>query len=90
MRTPQIVYVSPKLGSYLGMTDPVLLADPRTWFDAVHPDDHASVRAAVAQAWETGADRIGEYRVIAVERPVSCAEWPEKLTSCWMPEGRLV
>jgi PAS domain S-box-containing protein len=63
-RTPQVVYVSPKLGSYLGMPDPTLLADPRRWLDAVHPDDHATVRAAVEQAWETGADRIGEYRVI--------------------------
>jgi len=62
--TPRIVYVSPKLGSYLGMTEPTLLADPRRWLDAVHPDDHASVRAATEHAWETGADRIGEYRVI--------------------------
>ena len=62
--TPRIVYVSPKLGSYLGMTEPTLLADPRRWLDAVHPDDHASVRAAIEHAWETGADRIGEYRVI--------------------------
>jgi len=61
---PRIVYVSPKLGSYLGMTEPTLLADPRRWLDAVHPDDHAVVRTAVEHAWETGADRIGEYRVI--------------------------
>ena len=63
-RTPQVVYVSPKLGSYLGMTEPALLADPRRWLDAVHPDDQSSVRAAIGHAWETGADRIGEYRVI--------------------------
>ncbi len=62
--TPRIVYVSPKLGSYLGMTEPTFLADPRRWLDAVHPDDHASVRAAIEHAWDTGADRIGEYRVI--------------------------
>src|SRR3954467_6100279 len=62
--SPRIVYVSPKLGSYLGMTDPALLADPRRWLDAVHPDDHGAVQAAVRHAWETGADLIGEYRVI--------------------------
>jgi PAS domain S-box-containing protein len=62
--TPRIVYVSPKLGSYLGMSEPALLADPRRWLDAVHPDDHASVRAAVEHSWETGADRMVEYRVI--------------------------
>jgi PAS domain S-box-containing protein len=69
-RTPEIVYVSPKLGSYLGMTDPTLLADPRRWIDAVHPDDHASVQAAVDHAWDTGADRIGEYRVIDADGSV--------------------
>jgi PAS domain S-box-containing protein len=62
--TPQVVYVSPKLGSYLGMTEPTLLADPRRWLDAVHPDDHAAAQAAVEHSWRTGADRIGEYRVI--------------------------
>ncbi len=62
--SPRIVYVSPKLGSYLGMTDPALLADPRRWLDAVHPDDRGAVQAAVRHAWETGADLIGEYRVI--------------------------
>ena len=63
-RTPLVEYISPKLGSYLGMTEPTFLADPRRWLDAVHPDDQASVRTAVEHAWETGADRIGEYRVI--------------------------
>ena len=61
---PKVVYVSPKLGSYLGMTEPSLLADPRRWFDALHPDDRVWVEAAVEHAWATGADRIGEYRVI--------------------------
>ena len=60
----KVVYVSPKLGSYLGMTEPSLLADPRRWFDALHPDDRVWVEAAVEHAWATGADRIGEYRVI--------------------------
>ena len=62
--TPQIVYVSPKLGSYLGLGEPTTLADPNRWLDAVHPDDHARVHAAVHHVWETGADWIGEYRVI--------------------------
>ncbi|HJX08855.1 MAG TPA: PAS domain-containing protein [Actinomycetota bacterium] len=63
-QTPRVVYVSPKMGSYLGMTDPAQLAEPRRWFDAVHPDDQAHVRRAVEHAWTAGADRIGEYRVI--------------------------
>jgi PAS domain S-box-containing protein len=62
--TPRVVYVSPKLGSYLGMTEPAQLAEPRRWIDAVHPDDRTQVRTALEHAWETGADRMGEYRVI--------------------------
>ena len=72
-----VVYVSPKLGSYLGMTEPSLLADPRRWFDAVHPDDRVWVEAAVEHAWATGADRIGEYRVIDAERHDRLARRPD-------------
>jgi PAS domain S-box-containing protein len=67
---PHVVYVSPKLGSYLGMTEPSLLAEPRRWFDSVHPDDRVWVQAAVEHAWTTGADRIGEYRVIDADGTV--------------------
>ncbi len=67
---PRVVYVSPKLGSYLGMTEPTLLAEPRRWFDSVHPDDRVWVQAAVEHAWTTGADRIGEYRVIDADGTV--------------------
>jgi len=63
-RTPRVVYVSQKLGSYLGLTEASQLSDPGRWFDAVHPDDRSRVEAAVEHAWTTGADRIGQYRVI--------------------------
>jgi PAS domain S-box-containing protein len=65
--TPRVVYVSPKLGSYLGMNDPLSLAEPRRWFDAIHPDDRTKVESAVEHAWATGADLIGEYRVISTD-----------------------
>src|SRR5262249_42607754 len=65
--TPRVVYVSPKLGSYLGLTAPSQLAEPRRWFDAVHPDDHARVQHAVEHAWATGADQMSEYRVLDLD-----------------------
>ncbi len=77
--TPRVVYVSPKLGSYLGMTEPSQLAEPRRWFEAVHPDDRARVQRAVEHAWTTGADQIDEYRVIDARRLHRVAGRPDAL-----------
>lgn len=66
------VYFSARWQSMLGFDDCELASNPQTWFDRVHPEDIAGLRAALAahldgsrahfQAEYRIRTRIGEYR----------------------------
>ncbi|HST62390.1 MAG TPA: PAS domain S-box protein, partial [Longimicrobium sp.] len=63
-------YVSPAYERLWGRSRESLFAAPRSWTDAVHPDDQARVRAALAVQVEAGYDV--EYRIV---RPDGEVRW---------------
>lgn len=63
-------YVSPSYESIWGRSRQSVLDDPRSWLDAIHPDDQARVEAALSQQVSGGYEE--EYRVI---RPDGTQRW---------------
>ncbi len=59
----QVFYVSPAYEDIWGRTCESLYASPRSWSDAIHPEDRPSIVEAVSSSQRLGAhDR--EYRVV--------------------------
>jgi PAS domain S-box-containing protein len=63
-------YVSPAYERLWGRSRESLFAQPRSWTDAVHPDDRARVHAALSMQVEAGYDV--EYRIV---RPDGGVRW---------------
>src|SRR5262245_41911674 len=57
--------ISPQIEALLGYTQDEWIENPRTWVDAMHPDDRDWVEASCASANESGAVWRAEYRMIA-------------------------
>src|SRR4051794_19070321 len=47
-------YVSPKIESILGFTVEEWLAEPRSWYEQMHPDDRDQALAAETRSHRTG------------------------------------
>ncbi len=58
----QVLYVSPAYERIWGRSVASLLADPRSWLAAVHPEDRERVTAAMLRQAEGGYDE--EYRIV--------------------------
>ena len=57
--------VSPQIEDLLGYTQEEWTGNPRTWADAVHPDDRERVEASCAEANASGEAWRIDYRMIA-------------------------
>jgi PAS domain S-box-containing protein len=66
-----IIYVSPAYGTIWGRTRESLYADPRSWMEAIHPDDRERVRQAALTKQATG-EYDEEYRIV---RPTGSVRW---------------
>lgn len=66
----RVIYVSPAYEAVWGRSCAALYADPRAYWDGVHPDDRARLAAAMARAGADGLDL--EYRVV---RPDGTTGW---------------
>jgi two-component system cell cycle sensor histidine kinase/response regulator CckA len=64
-------YVSPQVESMLGFSAQDWMTNPRTWFEAIHPDDRDRVMHDEARADEldAGATIVSEYRVVKPNGP---------------------
>lgn len=67
----RIMYVGPAYERIWGRSRATLYAAPRSWLDAVHPDDHERVQQA-ALTWATTGGYHQEYRII---RPDGSIRW---------------
>ena len=63
--THEILYISPAYEQIYGRTCASLYSAPRSWLDAIHPDDRERARALVPTAASDG-----EYRVIRADGQV--------------------
>ena len=59
----RILYVSPSFATVFGRPVESLLAAPRVWIDAIHPDDRERVMSAVLNEARSGDDLM-EYRIV--------------------------
>ncbi len=76
--TGAVRYVSPAFATLYGRAPAELLADPRLWLDAVHPDDAG--RVAALGHLPPGADSVvSEYRIV---RPDGSLRWIEDRRRC--------
>jgi diguanylate cyclase (GGDEF)-like protein/PAS domain S-box-containing protein len=66
----KLFYVSPAFEKIWGRPLEELMANPRLWFDAVHPEDRDRTISAAARAADEGYDE--EYRVV---RPDGSVRW---------------
>ena len=62
-RPPAMTYVSPQVEGILGIPAARWLEHPRSWITRIHPEDRASVLAALDTATIEGRDVALEYRV---------------------------
>ncbi len=67
----QILYVSPAYERIWGRTRSSLYESPRSWLDAIHPDDRAQVLRA-AKAIQAGGSYDEMYRI---QRPDGAVRW---------------
>jgi PAS domain S-box-containing protein len=67
----QMLYVSPAYEQITGRSCQNLYADPRSFIEAVHPEDRERVREGVEEALKTGAWDC-EYRIL---RPDGSVRW---------------
>jgi PAS domain S-box-containing protein len=67
----EMIYISPAYSRVWGRTCESLKADPRSWIDAIHPEDRERVREAALTAQTTGAYDL-EYRIV---RPDGTERW---------------
>ena len=83
----QVLYISPAYEKIWGRTCASVYEDPRTWLDAIHPDDRERMIQAVEhQAGDAATTRrfIGSFDPTA--RCAGCRTGPFR---CAMPEARL-
>lgn len=66
----QAIYVSPAYEVIWGRASAQLRTEPLAWFDAVHPDDRAHVRAVIDVQWRGTYET--EYRIV---RPNGEVRW---------------
>jgi len=66
----RMLYVSPAYEKIWGVTCESLYQSPKTWLEAIHPEDRERIRAAAARQAEGQYDE--EYRVI---RPDGTVRW---------------
>ena len=69
----RMLYVSPAYESIWGRARPRPDADPRAWFDSVHPDDRATLKRLRREARSTGAFEF----VVRIIRPDGHVRWVE-------------
>jgi len=67
----EMLYVSPAYEEIWGRTCQSLYQDPRSWLDAIHPEDRPRVLAA-AHAKQVGGAYDEEYRIV---RPGGAVRW---------------
>jgi PAS domain S-box-containing protein len=67
----EMIYVSPGYGTIWGRTRESLYAEPRSWTEAIHPDDRERVRQSVLTKQVTG-EYDEEYRIV---RPTGSVRW---------------
>ena len=70
----KIFYVSPAFAKIWGISCQQLYENPALWFQAVHPDDRAIVKAAFFQKRTGSAPLTAEYRIV---RPDGSVRWIE-------------
>jgi PAS domain S-box-containing protein len=63
-RTMRSIYVSPQIEEITGITIEAWLADPRSWIDAIHPDDRDRILGAYVAAAEAHEAWAAEYRMV--------------------------
>ncbi len=66
----QILYISPVYEETWGRTRSSLLANPRSWMEAIHPEDRESVLRTMAEVGTAG--HAIEYRIV---RPDGSVRW---------------
>lgn len=66
----EILYVSPAYEGIWGRTCASAYAEPRSWLDAIHPDDRPRLQAALAK--QAAGDYDEEYRIV---RPDGTERW---------------
>jgi PAS domain S-box-containing protein len=67
----QVIYVSPAYERIWGRTRASLYASPRSWLEAIHPDDREQVLRA-AKTVQTGGEYDETYRI---QRPDGAVRW---------------
>jgi PAS domain S-box-containing protein len=58
-------FVSPQIEEVLGFRSEEWMANPRLWFDTLHPDDRDEVISETSRSFEAGEPFKMEYRVLA-------------------------
>jgi PAS domain S-box-containing protein len=71
-RLDQIIYVSPAYEELWGRSQESLYASPRSFLEAVHPEDRERVVATISKGHSQGIPWIHEYRLI---RPDGSCRW---------------
>jgi PAS domain S-box-containing protein len=71
-QTTQLLYISPAYERVWGRSCQSLYENPRSFMDAVHPDDQERVRIAVLENQSRGEQTDKEYRVV---RPDGSIRW---------------
>jgi PAS domain S-box-containing protein len=71
-QTTQLLYISPAYEQVWGRSCQSLYENPRSFFDAVHPDDRERVRIAVLENHSRSEETDKEYRVL---RPDGSIRW---------------
>ncbi|MGH7230472.1 MAG: PAS domain S-box protein, partial [Nitrospiraceae bacterium] len=67
----EMIYISPGYEALWGRSCESLYAEPRSWMDAIHPDDRERILAAV-QTKQVKGEYCEEYRIV---RPDGGLEW---------------
>jgi PAS domain S-box-containing protein len=71
-QTTQLLYISPAYERVWGRSCQSLYANPRSFMDAIHPDDQERVRSDVLEKQSWGEQVDKEYRVV---RPDGSIRW---------------
>jgi PAS domain S-box-containing protein len=58
------LYLSPQMETLFGLKVQDLMADPRLWFDCIHPDDRPRMMAQWHHCRATGSTFRSEYRLV--------------------------
>jgi PAS domain S-box-containing protein len=72
--TRRVIYASPAYETIWGRAGPSLLANPRDWLEAIHPEDRARVAGAHSAQVNIGTAYHERYRIV---RPDGTIRWIE-------------